>query len=416
MVAAGLAVLAVVGLVLSTLDLLEPRAPVSGSLSLYYMRDSTLEAAQAATGAVSWRYTPPSGLFPNVAPASANGMLYLAAGDTIRAVRAGDGKEMWVAKIGELANSIPVVDHDVVYATSTAGVFALRAGDGGQIWHITWYATEFSSAQVANGSVYAAANSANPMATVYALGAGDGSTRWKYRIANPDVSTPAVVGGLVYVLADGMLATPTMPGATLYALGAEDGGLRWKYSVNSESSATLTVANGIVLISSVALTALDALSGRLLWRGPPVGTDERPLVSDGEVFYIIFVLGSNPDLAVLALDARTGQERWRAPLDNAIQFLAVTDGTLYVGGGRVYALRAVDGHVLWEYGTGAEQFYQPVVTHGLVIVGSSVSARFDLKYFLGLDGSDALNALDGATGAHYWSSSGSVESAPVPSY
>jgi hypothetical protein len=53
---------------------------------------------------------------------------------------------------------------------------------------------------------------------------------------------------------------------------------------------------------------------------------------------------------------------------------------------------------------------------GLVFVGPDVSPTLDRGYPLGLNGSDSLNAPDAWTGQLYWSTSGTVDCAPVPSF
>src|SRR5258708_25351561 len=136
-VAGGLAVLAHAGLLLSALDVLAPRAPVPGALSVYYLRDG-LEAASAATGTVCWRYSPPPSCYtpslclsPTQVPTFANGVFYLGVGSTVSAVRASDGTQLWTASVDGLAESeMPAVDHGGGFAASVGGVFSLRAMDG----------------------------------------------------------------------------------------------------------------------------------------------------------------------------------------------------------------------------------------------------------------------------------------------
>lgn len=375
-VASILAVIAIAGFILLALDLLEPRAPVPGSLSLIYVRDDsdgeTVEAASGATGAVRWRYMPSSGLLgPAQAPTLDNGVLYLGIGDTIRAMRASDGKQLWVAPVeGRADQEMPEVDHGVVYATAAGGIFAIRAIDGGQLWRRSWTATNISSAHVANGVVYVALSSVG-------------------NANNPQQ-------------------------ATIFALHASDGAIIRKYNVLDQVLDTLTVADGVIYLRGLqsGLVALDTAEGRLLWQRRDLGVGPPPVVANGVVYISALLINSSPDAAVLALDARDGSERWRTPLDYASQYVTVVGQTLYVGGHGAYALGTSDGRVLWHYGSGA-QFYQPVVADGVVFLGSSDFPNSFSFHPFGIGSHNFLNALDARTGKLYWRSSGTVEGSPV---
>lgn len=140
-IAAGaLIALAVAGLLGSSLSLFAPRAPVAASHTLYYIRNGALEAAAADTGTMRWRYAPP-GTDLQWPPALDHGVLFLGTGtgfsnsrSSIRAVRAGDGKELWTVPVqGRADQETPAVASGVVYATSTGGIYAWRASDGSQL-------------------------------------------------------------------------------------------------------------------------------------------------------------------------------------------------------------------------------------------------------------------------------------------
>jgi eukaryotic-like serine/threonine-protein kinase len=382
-VAGVLAALAVAGFVFSSLALLEPRAPVPNSLTLYYVRDQAngeaLEAASAVTGAVRWQFGSPIAdvQWP---PTLDNGVLYLGTGNglnssgTIRAVRASDGKETWSTPVqGRADQETPAVENGVVYATAAGGVYALRATDGSQLWYMPWSGDNISSAHVANGVVYAVLSS---------------------------VSTP------------GEPKSPT----TVYALGASDGALLWKHSVVDEVHDAITVADGTVYVRSLrsGVVALDASDGTLLWQRQDLGQGPSPVVTNGMVYVGAYV-GSNPNHAMFALDAHDGTDRWHTSLVNGDGYVAIAGDTLYVGGNSAYALRTSDGHVLWRYGSGAD-FFQPVVIGSVVFVGSSDICS-DICPFtpLGIGSNDFLNALDARSGSLYWRTSGAVESAPIVS-
>jgi outer membrane protein assembly factor BamB len=422
-VAGGLTVLALAGLLLSALDVLAPRAPVPGALSVYYLRDG-LEAASAATGTVRWRYSPPPSCYtpslclsPTQVPTFANGVFYLGVGSTISAVRASDGTQLWNASVDGLAESeMPAVDHGMVFATSVAGVFALRAVDGSQLWHLSRSATPAfapSSPQAANGLVYVALFSAGPLAApgmaVYALGANDGAIRWTANVPATSFASLTVVDGIVY--AEFGVGPPSAAKTAVYALGAGDGAVHWTYTVDQDRGAeSLTVADGAVYLRSqqLGLVALDASAGRLLWQRQDVGAGPPPVTANGVAYLSAHFYAAG---VVLALDARDGRDRWRTVLDDADAYVSIAGQMVYVGGGSVHALRASDGHVVWRYSaeSGGAQFFQPVVTDGVVFLGSS---SYGVHLF-GIGSNDFLNALDARTGKLYWRSSGTVEGAPM---
>lgn len=73
-------------------------------------------------------------------------------------------------------------------------------------------------------------------------------------------------------------------------------------------------------------------------------------IVDGQVFVASQAFDS-PYSMMLSYDLATGRERWRTYLDgDAESFPAVHDGKVYLttGNGRVYALSAGDGSVVWE--------------------------------------------------------------------
>jgi outer membrane protein assembly factor BamB len=368
-IAAGvLAALALAGFVLSSLDLLEPRAPLPGSATLYYIyrsntpvvNEDTLVAAAAATGVVRWQ--DPLGTDTNSgAPTLDRGVLYLAVSKSIRAVDASDGKQLWETPVpGATYARTPAVDQDVVYVASYAGVSALRASDGSLLWNQPWTgATIVSLPYVTTGVVYAAMTTAN--------------------------------------------ATPSDPPqqATIYALRATNGTILWKYTMLGAIYGDLTVAEGAVYttFTPAGLVALDAADGALRWQRQNVGSFLPPAVASG----VVYTVGTSsndsyPQETVEALDARDGHEHWSAPAEDHLPgsaSMTVAGNTLYVGGASVYALAISDGHQLWRYGSNV-QFSRPVVADGVVFVVSSSWRSIDFS------DTSYLTALDARSGTLYW--------------
>jgi outer membrane protein assembly factor BamB len=406
-VAGTLAVLALAGFVLSSLDLLAPHAPVPDALSVYHIEGDTLIAASAATGTTRWRYTvSPASAYPIPRPLVDHGMVYLRTDGALRALRASDGQQMWTMPIVGRAfdQPTPAVDQGVIYITAPASIIALRARDGSPLWQTAPSAISGSpvtAPYVANGLAYEGFNAA--AATVYALDTHDGTIRWKHPEEHADVTSLAVAEGSVYAAFG--TSESGVESTTIMALDANDGAERWTYKADGDAN-PLAVTNNTLVVSSrqLGLLALDTAKGRLLWQGGPgVNGDLRaglPIVADGMVYLSGIISESQSHGVALAMDVRTGRERWRTVLDYADVFINLAGQMLYVGGRNAYGLRTSDGHVVWSYASGT-QFYQPVVAGGVVFVGSG-SAGYHL---FGIGSDDFLNALDARTGQLYWRTS-----------
>jgi outer membrane protein assembly factor BamB len=412
--AGGLAVLALGGFVLSALDVLAPRAPVPGLLSVYYEQGDTLVAVAAATGTARWQYTPPSPsvgpTFTTGMPPSDNGMLFIRTAGALRAVRATDGRELWAVPLegNAFQRQQPTADHGVVYVTSAASVIALRGADGSQLWRTSEGATPGSATfppQVANGSVYMAFSSGD--GTVYALDTRDGAIRWTHTVAGADGASLTVADGIVY-------AVYVTQKATVVALNAGDGAVRWTHTLDDSVDAQMLGVTGGVLVlhsSESGLIALDAATGSLLWQRAALMGSRLPILDNG-VVYLSGVIFDGGGEVVLAMDVRTGKERWRTLLgQNNDVFVSLAGQMLYVGGSYAYGLRTSDGHVVWRYGVRA-QYWQPVASAGVVFIASSdLGSRFHL-----FGSSDSLNALDARTGHLYWRTPGGPADYPIMLY
>jgi outer membrane protein assembly factor BamB len=423
-IAGELAVLALAGFVVSTLDLLAPRAPLPDALSVYFTEGGTLEAASAATGAARWRYIPPSptsNIFPNRLPSFANGVFYVNTDSALQAVRARDGQQLWAAPIAGRAfeRQEPAIDQGVVYATSAASVVALRGADGHPLWQTNSSTTPGSptaAPQVANGQVYVAFNAA--AATIYSLDARSGAIRWTYTAA-ADAASLTVADSVVYA-AFAARGSGVQP-ATVVALGAGDGVVRWTHMVQGDVQ-PLAVTDGALLLTShlLGLLALDVASGGPLWQRGDLGlhgdltASQHPIVANGTVYVsgILYLENNASRGVVLAQDARTGRERWRTLLEVSDLYVSLAGSMLYVGGKYAYALRASDGHIVWRFGAPA-LYYQPVEADGVVFIGSTDVPNSNAVHLFGIGSSDFLTALDAQAGTLYWRAPADVECMPL---
>jgi len=217
-------------------------APVQAPLAISNGRlyavslDGTLQALDAATGAVLWsKYTGPNSPAGDAAPAIANNKVYFAAGDSnLYALDAATGAVIWRAPLGDIEN--PTVASNRVYVgTPTQSVYALNGDTGAVIW--TAPVKPFGCCEAAAGGVvYVPSYDYN----VYALNASTGAVLWKYATDN-FVYFATVANGVVYA------ATYD----AVYALDANTGTLLWSDMPAFGVGAPLTVVNGWLYVTSV---------------------------------------------------------------------------------------------------------------------------------------------------------------------
>jgi outer membrane protein assembly factor BamB len=121
------------------------------------------------------------------------------------------------------------------------------------------------------------------------------------------------------------------------------------------------VANGVVYSVSKdgALVAVTGATRAVLWRYHAVGPAHAPTVADGRVYFgaATPVQGNGPPgpFFLYAVDATSGALVWRQGVENDASFAPlVSNGVVYVGTAEnwVLALRATDGAVVWTADVG----------------------------------------------------------------
>ncbi|WP_043529557.1 outer membrane protein assembly factor BamB [Litchfieldella xinjiangensis] len=208
------------------------------------------------------------------------------------------------------------------------------------------------SAARAQGAIFAA----DARGHVRAIEAEDGDTRWSIDLDTPISSGLTAVAGQVYL--------GTRNGEVL-ALDQSDGDVAWRARVSSEVLAAPQASSQLLIVQSVdgTVTALDRASGSERW----VYTSSQPALTlrgtgtPQVIEPVSFVGFANGRLATL--DNRSGQPLWemrvavpkgRSEVDRLVdlagQPVLTPDGRLYVTSynGRLMALEATSGEVLWE--------------------------------------------------------------------
>jgi outer membrane protein assembly factor BamB len=303
-----------------------------------------------------------------------------------------------------------------------------QAGPTGGTPPIAWNRSftipgDTASPVISNGAVYFGfqdGSTPSSQGSLYAFDLKGGAERWKVRLLNSIGATPVVDGGVVY-------AVGFDTDATVYALDAQSGATKWEYRLDGQSSSSPLVADGVLYIAANtgSVYALKASNGELLWRAGDSGTaSNKNSVSlwDGDLYLSTYSgpqtiggQGCNKPCSndyVYAFNEKTGAIDWRADPtdlqstdDDLISTPVLVDGRLYVVAahvreyyddpikktgfhaaipGRLFALEAKSGRVIWKQELADAQWRDPAYVDGLLVAG---------------DNAGDVHVLDAATGS-----------------
>jgi len=122
---------------------------------------------------------------------------------------------------------------------------------------------------------------------------------------------------------------------------------------------------------------------------------------------------------LLSLNAQTGKLQWK----HSITFEGVDGPSVTEAGDLVYfpddksldAVRASDGHLVWQFSSPNLAFGRPVVVHGVVFANTYEAFRsHTVLCFVNCEPDMRIYALDASTGALYWYSAWKVMDTSVP--
>jgi outer membrane protein assembly factor BamB len=134
----------------------------------------------------------------------------------------------------------------------------------------------------------------------------------------------------------------------------------------------------------VEVHAFDATNGAEIWRYQDDSSREiaTPAVSNGVVYIAT-------DQHIYALRASDGSLIWNYSTGMFHSNPVVVQDLLFIGGASLHALSATNGHSIWNYTAEDGALYSPFIANGVVYVGSS-----DWNIY----------ALDASTGDKIWES------------
>jgi len=335
-------------------------------------RNTAQGQGRGAKGKLKWRFKTHSSI--TATPVlSGSGILYLGSDDEkVYALEAATGKQYQKFHFGKDQRG-PGVRNDfgtplitksgtVIVGSTNSSVYALDGKTGKKKW-------EYAAASIVgapptmgpDGTLYIGCNGAR----LYALSADTGKAKWIFSTADSIQSASAVWNDTVYV---------TSRDRHVYAVNARTGALRWKYmsgpdtfhdaffsspAVGSDGTVYAACENGF-------LYALKGGTGGLLWKIYLGSRPSSPAISSDGIIYV----GAGRVYAIRSSGQRVWASRSVAGFAGPV---VASDNTVYVGSSdhRVYAFNGRTGHVKWTFATGGYIVSCPAIDNqGAIYVGA----------------------------------------------
>jgi outer membrane protein assembly factor BamB len=176
--------------------------------STLYAVNATLYALDAATGATTWSTAiTPADAIGGVPAIDAEGNLYIGTDFGVMDAYSSAGTLLWSDKLDVTGAFDPALDGTTLYTIATGNhdrLLALNTSDGSQLWK-TPFNPATSSATVANGVVYAAADN-NGTGSLNAYNAATGATLASYPLNTRGGPPALIANGTIYQGDDGVTA------------------------------------------------------------------------------------------------------------------------------------------------------------------------------------------------------------------
>ncbi len=227
-----------------------------------------------------------------------------------------------------------------------------------------------SSPTIDNGSIYFSSDNRY----LYALDEVTGTLKWKYSTGILDAfsqtSSPTIYNNIVYV------------GATdgnLYAVDAILGTLKWKYTSTSSPGIPSIINSGPAVVNNTVyfgdaygnFSALDASTGSRKWLYQTIGSNisSSPTIISNVVYF-------SSNTSINAVDTNTGLWKWSFyNLTNCNASPIFANGLIYIGDGGpntepFYAIDALTGKVKWTFTASPDAFSSAVIFNNSVYVNN----------------------------------------------
>jgi len=254
-------------------------APVSdGDRIFLALRSAHLVARAIADGRELWRI--PKNVVSEFAVDA--GLLFVASGDAIEALRATDGASVWT--VPRVTTAVPLLAAGgFVFAVTTAEILAIRAQDGGIVWRHAAGGVRQPPA-IDGDRLYLGAEDGR----IVALDLATGAARWE-KFVEGGVTALAARRGLVYAGAGNK---------HLYCLDARNGAVKWPFRVGALITGHIAVDDERVYFAALdnLIRAVDRSTGNQRWK---TALKTRPISGVRAVGHVLFVAVTGTDLVML---------------------------------------------------------------------------------------------------------------------
>lgn len=269
-----------------------------------------------------------------------------ARGRAVFAVDAQSGDKIWTRSVpGQVEAGIAVDDERVYVGDSKGFLTALSRKSGRIIWRESLGGVVLGRVLLHDGTVYAVTEDDR----MHAHDAGTGKERWVYRHETPagitiyGTTSPIVAGGRVVAgFSDGVVV----------ALRTSDGGISWRRRLDPDGrfhdldgAPELSGSRLFVSTYGGKVYALNVEDGSVLWSDEPGGSSGLTVAED-RLYY-----GSDDgELVCRAVD--DGHIVWRYKMKKGLPAKpVVTDGIVWVGSsaGALYAIDVETGSARWTF-------------------------------------------------------------------
>lgn len=320
-------------------------------------------------------------------PSVAYGKVFVNTRNALFALNESNGQEVWRNSLVRGMSTPAVFNGGLIVGGSDGRVHWVNATDGSERWNVSFLATTgfsgiTSSPKVVSDHVYIGTfNESGGAGEVVSLWASNGTIAWRHATGSVHFSSPGIANGTVYLGIMGTYNRTTGitfdPPFGILALSATNGSGRWFFPTNDSVAASPLVERNSVIAPSKDghVYSVDATTGMELWRANVGAGISSPAEHRGILFVGGGALGGGG--RVTALQASTGQILWtfnpNGPVQSSVSY---ADGTIVfstnIENGTVYALDAATGEPAWTFEPSPAQYIlgSPSIADGIVFAPS----------------------------------------------
>jgi outer membrane protein assembly factor BamB len=206
-----------------------------------------------------------------------------------------------------------------------------------------------------------------------AYNATTGASLWSTRLSGQFYFTSGVTALNGYAYTGGAES-----GGTLYAVAESSGTIAWTAVVeNGDDSTPAVTADGVYVSYPCRAYDFSPASGSSVWAANPGGCEggggATPVVANGLLY---FASGSSAGFSGQTLDAESGNPVGTFTGDN-VPAIGATNG-YFLQSGTLHGLRLSDNTALWSFAGDGNLVSSPLLVNNYVFVGSSAGKLYAL--------------------------------------